>query len=69
MKIFFPGVASLPKFFPWVQQQLIQEVTNDPRRTSKDLQVSLASAMVSDHDSTIRKRVGKNWIHGRLASS
>uniref|UniRef100_A0A8C4SHN1 Transposase Tc1-like domain-containing protein n=1 Tax=Erpetoichthys calabaricus TaxID=27687 RepID=A0A8C4SHN1_ERPCA len=33
--------------------------------TSKELQASLASIKVSVHDSTIRKRLGKNGLHGR----
>ncbi|KAK3553212.1 hypothetical protein QTP86_031817 [Hemibagrus guttatus] len=45
---------------PRVQRQLIQEVTKDPTTTSKELQASLASVKVSVHDSTIRKRLGKN---------
>ncbi|KAK3532293.1 hypothetical protein QTP86_016075, partial [Hemibagrus guttatus] len=48
------------------QRQLIQEVTKDPTTTSKDLQASLASVNVSVHDSTIRKRLGKNGLHGRV---
>ncbi len=35
------------------------------RTTSKELQASLASIKFSVHDSTIRKRLGKNGIHGR----
>ncbi|KAK3535338.1 hypothetical protein QTP70_008566 [Hemibagrus guttatus] len=50
---------------PRVQQQLIQEVTKDPI-TSKELQASLASVKESVHDSTIRKRLGKNGLHGRV---
>ncbi|KAF7664638.1 hypothetical protein LDENG_00170880, partial [Lucifuga dentata] len=38
----------------------------EPRTTSKALQTSLASVKVSVHDSTIRKRLGKNGIHGRV---
>uniref|UniRef100_A0A673HSL5 Tc1-like transposase DDE domain-containing protein n=1 Tax=Sinocyclocheilus rhinocerous TaxID=307959 RepID=A0A673HSL5_9TELE len=34
--------------------------------TSKELQASLASVKVSVHDSTIRKRLGKNGLHGRV---
>ncbi len=44
----------------------IQEVTKDPTTTSKELQASLASVKVSVHDSTIRKRLGKNGLHGRV---
>ncbi len=45
---------------------LIQEVIKEPRTTSKERQASLASVKVSVHDSTIRKRLGKNGIHGRV---
>ncbi len=48
------------------QQQLIQEIIKEPRTTSKELQASLASIKVSVHDSTIRKRLGKN-VHGRVS--
>ncbi|KAK3523826.1 hypothetical protein QTP70_010436 [Hemibagrus guttatus] len=48
------------KITPRAQRQLIQEVTKDPTRTSKELQASLASVRVSVHESTIRKRLGKN---------
>ncbi|KAK3538563.1 hypothetical protein QTP86_006726 [Hemibagrus guttatus] len=54
------------KITPRAQQQLIQEVTKDPTTTSKELQASLASVKVSVHDSTIRKRLGKNGLHGRV---
>ncbi|KAK3530954.1 hypothetical protein QTP70_007256 [Hemibagrus guttatus] len=54
------------KMTPRVQRQLIQEVTKDPTTTSKELQASLASVKVSVHDSTIRKRLGKNGLHGRV---
>ncbi|KAG5841945.1 hypothetical protein ANANG_G00172420 [Anguilla anguilla] len=55
------------KISPRAQRQLIREVTKDPGRTSKELQASLASAKVSVHESTIRKRLLKNGIHGRVA--
>ncbi len=54
------------KITPRVQRRLIQEVIKEPRTTSKELQASLASIKVSVHDSTIRKRLGKNSIHGRF---
>ncbi len=49
---------------PRAQWRLIQEVIKEPRTTSKELHASLASIKVSVHDSTIRKRQGKNSIHG-----
>ncbi len=54
------------KITPRAQRQLIQEVIKEPRTTSKELQASLDSIKVSVHDSTIRKRLGKNGIHGRV---
>uniref|UniRef100_A0AAY4ESR0 Serine/threonine protein phosphatase 2A regulatory subunit n=1 Tax=Denticeps clupeoides TaxID=299321 RepID=A0AAY4ESR0_9TELE len=54
-------VVNLPKsgrptkITPRAQRQLIREATKDPRTTSKEL----ASVKVSVHDSTIRKRLGK----------
>ncbi len=54
------------KITPRAQWRLIQEVIKEPRTTSKQLQASLASIKVSVHDSTIRKRLGKNGIHGRV---
>ncbi len=54
------------KITPRAQRWLIQEVTKDPTTTSKELQASLASVKVSVHDSTIRKRLGKNGLHGRV---
>ncbi len=54
------------KITPRAQRRLIQEVTKDPKTTSKELQASLASVKVSVHDSTIRKRLGRNGLHGRV---
>ena len=54
------------KITPRVHRRLIQEVTKEPRTTSKELQASLASVKVSVHDSTMRQRLGKNGIHGRV---
>ncbi len=50
------------KITPRAQRRLIQEVIKEPRTTSKELQASLASIKVSVHDSTTRKRLGKNDI-------
>ena len=55
------------KIPPRSQWRFLQEVTDDPRRTSKDLQVSVAWVMVSVHDSTISKRLGKDGIHVMVA--
>ncbi len=54
------------KITPRAQWWLIQEVIKEPRTTSKELQASLASVKVSVHDSTIRKRLGKNSIHEKV---
>ncbi len=61
-----PRSGRLTKITPRAQRRLIQEVTKDPTTTSKELQASLASVKVSVHDSTIRKRLGKNGLHGRV---
>ncbi len=62
-----PSQSGRPtKITPRAQRRLIQEVTKDPTTTSKELQASLASVKVSVHDSTIRKRLGKNGLHGRV---
>ncbi len=54
------------KITPRAQRWLKQEVIKEPRTTSKELQASLASIKVSVHDSTIRKKLGKNGMHGRV---
>ncbi len=53
------------KITPRAQRRLIQEDIKEPRTTSKELQASLASIKVSVHDSTIRKRLGKNEFQGK----
>ncbi len=50
-----------------MQWRLIQEVIKEPRTTSKELQASLPSIKISVLDSTIRKRLSKNGIHGRVS--
>ncbi len=54
------------KITPRAQWRLIQEVIKEPCTTSKELQASLTSIKVSVHDSTIRKRLGKNGTHRRV---
>ncbi len=51
------------KITPRAQRQLIQEVIKEPRTTSKELQASIKASV---HDSTIRKRLDKNGIPGRV---
>ncbi len=64
--VYLPRSGRPTKITPRAQRRLIQEITKEPRTTSKELQASLASIKVSVHDSTIRKRLGKNGIHGRV---
>ncbi len=52
------------KMTPRARWRLIQKVIKEPRTTSIKLAL-LASIKVSIHDSTIRKRLGKNGIHGK----
>ncbi len=54
------------KITPRAEWWLIQEVIKEPIKTSKELQASLASIKVSVNESTIRKRLGKNSIHGSV---
>ena len=61
-----PRSGKPTKITPRVQRRLIQQVIKDPTTTSKELQASFASLMFSVHDSTIRKRLGKNGLHGRI---
>ena len=61
-----PRCGRPTKMTPREQPRLIQEVTEEPRRTSKELQASLASVKLSVHDSTIRQTLGNNGIHGRV---
>ena len=61
-----PRTGQFTKITPRVHQQLIQKVIKVSRTSSKALQDSLAYVKVRIHDSTIRKRLGKNGIHGRV---
>ncbi|XP_075466503.1 centromere protein U isoform X5 [Ascaphus truei] len=69
----FKTIVPLPrsgrpaKISPRTNQQINQEVTKNPRVTSKDLQATIALTNVSVHDTTIRKRPNKNGVHGRIA--
>ncbi len=54
------------KITPSAQWRLIQEVIKEPRKRYEELQASLASIKVCVHNSTIRKRLGENGIHGRV---
>lgn len=62
----FPAVTGLQKNPSRVHWQE-QEVTQEPRQTSKELQASLASVNVSNHDSALTKNLRKNGTNGRVA--
>lgn len=53
------------KIPPTVHRLLIQEATKECRQTFKEPEALLTSAKVSFHNSSIRKRLGKNSTHGR----
>ena len=55
------------KIIPRARRIIFQEVTKNPRVTSKDLQVSLALTNVSVNESTIRQTLNKHGVHGRIA--
>lgn len=48
------------------QWRLIWEVKKEPTKTSEKLQASLVSVKVRVRDTTIRNRLSKNGIHGRI---
>ncbi len=66
----FGTVVNLPrsgcpaKISPRARRNIIQEVIKNPRTTSGSQPLS---AKFSVHDFTIRKTLGKNWIHSRVA--
>lgn len=64
--VILPRSGRPTKMTPRAWPRLTAEVTKDPKITSKQLQASLASVNVNVHDSTIRKTLGKNGIHGRV---
>lgn len=49
------AVINLPEVIPRVHRKVIWEVTEDPKRRSKKLQVSFSSVNVCGYDYTIRK--------------
>lgn len=55
------------KFSLRADRKMLKEVSNNPRMSSRDLQVSLATIDVKVHASTIRKRLNKFALHGRCA--
>ena len=69
----FSTIVTLPrsgrpaKITPRARRIIFQEVTKNPRVTSKDLQASLALANVSVNESTVRQTLNKHGVHGRIA--
>ena len=47
------------------QRRILNEVKKNPRASSKDLHKSLKHANISVDESTIRKTLNKNVVHGR----
>ena len=47
------------------QCRMLNEVKKNPRVSAKDLQKSLEHANISVDESTIRKTLNKNGVHGR----
>uniref|UniRef100_A0AAR2LFJ0 Transposase Tc1-like domain-containing protein n=1 Tax=Pygocentrus nattereri TaxID=42514 RepID=A0AAR2LFJ0_PYGNA len=69
----FKTIVSLPrsgrptKNTPRARRVIVGEVTKDPRVTSKQLKASLTLANVNVHESTIRRTLNNNGVHGRVA--
>ena len=67
----FSTVATLPrsgrpaKMTARAQCRILIEVKKNPRVSAKDLQKSLEHANISVDESTIRKTLNKNGVHGR----
>ena len=67
----FSTVATLPrsgrpaKMTARAQRRMLNEVKKNPRVSAKDLQKSLEHANISVDESTIRKTLNKNGVHGR----
>ncbi|KAJ4948822.1 hypothetical protein JOQ06_020345 [Pogonophryne albipinna] len=47
------------------QRRMLNEVKKNPRVSARDLKKSLAHANISVDESTIRKTLNKNGVHGR----
>ena len=69
----FKTIVTLPrsgrptKITPRARRVIVGEVTKDPRVTSKQLKASLTLANVNVHESTIRRTLNNNGVHGRVA--
>ncbi|KAI4787057.1 hypothetical protein KUCAC02_036710 [Chaenocephalus aceratus] len=67
----FSTVATLPrsgrpvKMTARAQRRMLNEVRKNPGVTARDLKTSLAQANISVDESTIRKTLTKNGVHGR----
>uniref|UniRef100_A0AAZ3P240 Transposase Tc1-like domain-containing protein n=1 Tax=Oncorhynchus tshawytscha TaxID=74940 RepID=A0AAZ3P240_ONCTS len=67
----FSTVATLPrsgrpaKMTARAQSRMLNEVKKNPRMSAKDLQKYLEDANISVDESTIRKTLNKNGVHGR----
>ena len=67
----FSTVVTLPKsgrpakMTEGAQRRMLNEVKKNPRVSAKDLQKSLEHAHISVDESTIRKTLNKNGVHGR----
>lgn len=51
----------------WPIKSTLMTHPGGPRITNADLQASLASVKVGDHDLTTRKRLGKNGMYGSIS--
>ena len=66
----FSTVASLPrsgspaKMTARAQSRMLNEVKKNPRVSAKDLQKSLEHANFAVDESTVRKKLNKNGVHG-----
>uniref|UniRef100_A0AAZ3QB65 Transposase Tc1-like domain-containing protein n=1 Tax=Oncorhynchus tshawytscha TaxID=74940 RepID=A0AAZ3QB65_ONCTS len=47
------------------QRRMLNEVKKNPKLSAKDFQKSLEHANISVDESTIRKTLNKNGVHGR----
>ena len=69
----FSTVATLPrsgrpaKMTGRAQRRMLKEVKKNPRVSPKDLQKSLEDANISVDESTVRKTLNKNGVHGRTS--
>ena len=67
----FSTIATLPrssrpaKMTARAQRRMLNEVKKNSRVSAKDIQKSLEHANISVDDSTIRKSLNKNYVHGR----